>query len=289
MAISDAGHTIASIITNPDKAAGRGQSLTPNELAVWASQENYLVAKPKDSSELNRHLLEVQPQVVVTVAYGRLIPVELLHGPRFGWINLHYSLLPAYRGAAPVQWAILDGATKTGLTIFKLDKGMDTGPIYSQTEIEILPEDTTDTLLHQLSQLGAQSIVDLLSVIGKTKTKPQPLSGISLAPKIPKEMGRIDWSQESELILRKARALQTRPGIYSTFQGKKIALFDLSHIQSGVDLTKPGSILSSDEGLIVKTSDGELVIREVTLAGSKRMSARDFARGARLTSDSSFE
>jgi methionyl-tRNA formyltransferase len=282
-------HTIGSIITNPDKETGRGQKVVPNELAAWAESKGLPVAKPADTSELNRHLLDAQPQLIVTVAYGRLIPVELLHGPRFGWINLHFSLLPAYRGAAPVQWALLNGDTRTGFTIFKLDKGMDTGPFYVQEELDISPTDTTETLLHTLGVKGASSIIELLKVIGKTRTTPQATAGVSLAPKISKEMGAINWGDDAEKILRTARALQERPGIYSQWQGNKISLFGLAESLLPNSLSKPGSIEVSSEGLLVRCRDSVLSIAEVTPAGKKRMSSLDFARGAHLNSESAFE
>ena len=288
-AIMATEHTIGSIITNPDTKTGRGQKVVPNELAAWAETKGLNVAKPADTSELNRHLLDAQPQLIVTVAYGRLIPVELLHGPRFGWINLHFSLLPAYRGAAPVQWALLNGDTRTGFTIFKLDKGMDTGPYYIQEELDISPTDTTETLLKTLGHQGASSIIDLLAVIGKTRTTPQPTAGISLAPKISKEMGLIDWSKSAEEILRTARALQERPGIYTNFQGNKISLFGLTESLLPNSLTSVGSIEATTDGLLARCSDSVLLIDEVTPSGKKRMSAADFARGAHLTSESTFE
>jgi len=288
-AIMASEHTIGSIITNPDKETGRGQKIAPNELAAWAAAKGLNVAKPADTSELNRHLLDAQPQLIVTVAYGRIIPVELLHGPRFGWINLHFSLLPAYRGAAPVQWALLNGDTRTGFTIFKLDKGMDTGPIYIQQELDISPADTTETLLHTLGQQGAASIIELLSVIGKTRTTPQATAGISLAPKISKEMGHIKWKSSADEILRTARALQERPGIYANFLGEKISLFGLSESLTPNSLSGIGSIEASTDGLLVRCSDSVLLINEVTPSGKKRMKAADFARGAHLTSESRFE
>ncbi len=288
-AIMQSEHTIGSIITNPDKETGRGQKVVPNELAAWAESKGLPVAKPADTSELNRHLLDAQPQLIVTVAYGRLIPVELLHGPRFGWINLHFSLLPAYRGAAPVQWALLNGDTRTGFTIFKLDKGMDTGPFYIQEELDISPTDTTETLLHTLGVKGASSIIELLKVIGKTRTTPQATAGVSLAPKITKEMGAINWDDDAEKILRTARALQERPAIYSQWQGNKISLFGLAESLLPNSLSKPGSIEVSSEGLLVRCGDSVLSIAEVTPAGKKRMSSLDFARGAHLNSESAFE
>jgi len=288
-AIVESEHTLVSVITNPDKATGRGKAVVPNELAAWATEKGLPVAKPADTSELNRHLLDAQPQCIVTVAYGRIIPVELLHGPRFGWINLHFSLLPKLRGAAPVQWALLNGESHTGFTIFKLDKGMDTGPIYVQEELAIQEDDTTDSLLEKLGHSGARAIMELLPIIGKTRATPQPLTGATLAPKITKEQGRISWTSSTDLILRQARALETRPGIWSTFQGERISLHGLREAISPNTLLQPGNIELSGDELLVRTSDSVLVISEVTPAGKKRMKGADFARGARLNSESTFE
>jgi len=288
-AIVESEHTLVSVITNPDKATGRGKAVVPNELAAWATEKGLPVAKPADTSELNRHLLDAQPQCIVTVAYGRIIPVELLHGPRFGWINLHFSLLPELRGAAPVQWALLNGESRTGFTIFKLDKGMDTGPIYVQEELAIQEDDTTDSLLEKLGHSGARAIMELLPIIGKTRATPQPLTGATLAPKITKEQGRISWTSSTDLILRQARALETRPGIWSTFQGERISLHGLREAISPNTLLKPGNIELSGDELLVRTSDSVLAISEVTPAGKKRMKGADFARGARLNSESTFE
>ena len=288
-ALLEAGHTIVSIITNPDKEKGRGKKVEANELALWAQERGLSVAKPADVSELNRHLLDAQPQIVVTVAYGRLIPVELLHGPRFGWINLHFSVLPAWRGAAPVQWSLLNGDRTTGFTIFKLDKGMDTGPYYVQEEVMIEPTDTTETLLESLGARGARAIVELLLVIGKTRATPQPTTGISLAPKISKDMARIVWSDPTEMILRKFRALEVRPGTWSTFRGERISLFGAQEYFGENTLIQVGEIAEVNSQLLVRTSDSVISISEVTPAGKKRMSGSDFVRGARLAGGELFE
>jgi len=282
-------HTLGSIITNPDKVAGRGQKVVPNDLAAWASEKGLEVAKPADSSELNRHLLSAQPQLIVTVAYGRIIPVELLHGPRFGWINVHFSILPKLRGAAPVQWAILNGETTTGYTIFKLDKGMDTGPVYLTREVDIGPNDTTSFLLAKLARLAAPDVLELVSVIGKTKATPQPLSGATYAPKISKELSHLDWGAPAEDILRRGRALEDNPGIWTTFDGERISLFGLSESLLANSLRLPGEIELVAGELLVRTSDSVLSVSQVTPAGKKRMSAADFARGARLQQGSKFE
>jgi len=281
--------TLGSIITNPDKPTGRGKKIEPNELALWASEKGLDVAKPADTSELNRHLLASQPQLIVTCAYGRLIPLELLHGPRFGWINLHFSILPKLRGAAPVQWAILNGESTTGYTIFKLDKGMDTGPVYVSKEVNIAEADTTPILLDKLANLAIPDLLDLISKIGKTKATPQPLSGATMAPKISKEMARIDWKNPTETILRQDRALSDNPGIWSNFNGERISIFGLKEVIVPNSLKTPGDIEMIDNQLLVRTSDSVVEISEVTPAGKKRMSGADFARGARLVTGSKFE
>ena len=262
-ALMASDHTIVSIITNPDKVAGRGQKVMPNELAAWANLNGLPVAKPADTSELNRHLLDAQPQLIVTVAYGRIIPVELLHGPRFGWINLHFSLLPKLRGAAPVQWALLNG--------------------------DINADDTTTTLLDRLSHNSVTDLLELLSVIGKTRATPQPLTGATFAPKISKDMGRISWSSPTEEILRKDRALGENPGIWSTFNGERISLFGLKESLESNSLKFTGEIELNADALLIRTSDSVIEIGEVTPASKKRMSGSDFARGARLVTGSQFE
>jgi methionyl-tRNA formyltransferase len=288
-AILASEHTLGSIITNPDKPTGRGKKIEANDLAKWAELKGLDVAKPADTSELNRHLLASQPQLIITCAYGRLIPVELLHGPRFGWINLHFSLLPKLRGAAPVQWAILNGETETGFTIFKLDKGMDTGPVYITKEVNISDDDTTPILLDRLTELAIPDLLDLVSKIGKTRATPQPLSGATLAPKISKDMARIIWKSSIETVLRQDRALSENPGIWTMFNDERISLHGLSEVLVANNLKAPGDIELVGDQLLVRTSDSVLEVKEVTPAGKKRMSGADFARGARLVSGSKFE
>jgi methionyl-tRNA formyltransferase len=288
-AILTSEHTLGSLITNPDKPTGRGKKIEANDLAKWAEQKGLEVAKPADTSELNRHLLASQPQLIITCAYGRLIPVELLHGPRFGWINLHFSLLPKLRGAAPVQWAILNGETSTGFTIFKLDKGMDTGPVYISKDINITEQDTTPALIERLTELAIPDLMDLITVIGKTKATPQPLSGATLAPKISKDMARVNWKSSIEIILRQDRALSDNPGIWTMFNGERISLHGLTEVLVANNLKNPGDIEIVGDQLLVRTSDSVVDIKEVTPAGKKRMSGADFARGARLEVGSKFE
>ena len=282
-AILGSEHTLASVITHPDRKVGRGQNVSPNALAEWAESKGIRVAKPADISEINKHLLDVQPQLVITASYGKLIPPELLHGPRFGWLNLHFSLLPRWRGAAPVQWAILEGDEVSGITIFKLDKGMDTGPIYIQEEIHIGDEASTEELLDLMAARGGNRIVDAVAMITSAqRPKPQSQSGISLAPKISKEMGAIDWSKPAVAILRQLRALAERPGTYSFFREMKVNIHSAKLSPITDHAHKPGDIWSDGSLLYVMSADMVLELGDITPAGKKRMSAGDFMRGARI-------
>jgi methionyl-tRNA formyltransferase len=282
-AIMGSEHTLASIITHPDRKVGRGQGIEANPLAAWASEKNLLVAKPADISEINKHLLDVQPQLVITASYGKLIPPELLHGPRFGWLNLHFSLLPKWRGAAPVQWAILEGDEITGITVFKLDKGMDTGPIYSQEEIAIDDHSTTEELLDLMSLRGADLVLDAVGKIKRAeRPKPQSTSGITLAPKISKEMGELDWDQPAIVTIRKIRALAHRPGTFTSFRGSLLRIHNASLTLLRSENRRAGEIWSEGASIYVQCIDGIIEIGEVTPAGKKRMSAVEFMRGARL-------
>ena len=283
-------HTLASIITSPDKKAGRGQLEKPTELSVWGEERGFVIAKPSDTPTLNQHLLAAQPQLILTISYGRMIPVEVLHGPRFGWLNIHFSLLPRWRGAAPVQWAIMDGDANTGITIFKLDKGMDTGPIFYQEEVEIGHSDTTNDLLERMSHLAGNRIMDVVATIRKgVKATAQPNAGITLAPKITKEMAKIEWSHGADSILRKLRALEERPGTWSNFRGERIGIHQVTESLLPNTLHEVGEVALVDGALLIRCEDSTLQINEVTPAGKKRMGGADFARGARLLAGERFE
>ena len=289
-AILKSEHTLASIITNPDAKTGRGQQIKGNELAEWAEERSLPIAKPADNSQMNKHLLVSQPQLIVTCSYGKIIPVELLHGPRFGWLNVHFSLLPRFRGAAPVQWALLEGDTTTGITIFKLDKGMDTGPIYLQEEFDISPTDTTETLLDHMSHMSGDAVMKVIVDIQKAvRAKAQPTAGITLAPKISKEMAQMEWSATAHDLLRKERAIGVRPGIWTQFRGERLSLHGIEESIAINQLKKIGEIQVSGESILIRCADSILTIEEVTPAGKRRMSAGAFARGARIESGEKFE
>jgi len=256
---------------------------------LWAEGSDLLVAKPIDTPSLNQHLLAAQPQLIVTISYGRMIPVEVLHGPRFGWLNIHFSMLPRWRGAAPVQWALLEGDPTTGISIFKLDKGMDTGPLYYQEEVPISAMDTTESLLQSMSHLAGARIMDVVAEIRKgVKPKAQPNSGITLASKISKEMGELDWSATAETIFRHLRALGQRPGTWTTFRNQRLAIHEVIEYFEVNSLQNPGEIALQDGHLIVRCADSVLEVTSLTPAGKKQMTGVDFARGQRLGVGESF-
>lgn len=289
-AILGSEHSLASVISTPDSKSGRGQIETPTSLAAWSEERGYLVAKPFDTPSLNQHLLTAQPQLIITASYGRMIPVEVLHGPRFGWLNVHFSTLPRWRGAAPVQWALLEGDNTTGITIFKLDKGMDTGPIYFQEEIEIGPLDTTSELLDRMSQLAGRRIMNVVEEIRKSvKPKAQANIGITLAPKISKEQAKLNWNEGAESILRKIRALEQRPGTWTIFREERIGIHGVAESLLPNRMSQNGEISLEGSSLLIRCLDSTLEISHVTPAGKKRMTGAEFARGARLISGERFE
>ena len=289
-AIIASEHTLASVISTPDRKSGRGQVETPSDISVWSAERGYLVAKPFDTPTLNQHLLAAQPQLIITASYGRIIPVEVLHGPRFGWLNVHFSLLPRWRGAAPVQWALLEGDAATGISIFKLDKGIDTGPVYLQEEVEIGHSESTPELLARMSEIAGQRIMSVVAEIRQgVKPKAQPSAGITLAPKISKEQARFDWNLGADSILRKSRALEARPGTWTTHRGERVAIHAISESLLPNSLKEVGEIALVEGALLVRCQDSTLQIAQLTPSGKKRMSGGDFARGARLTAGECFE
>lgn len=289
-AIIASEHTLASVISTPDQKSGRGQVETPSDISVWSAERGYLVAKPFDTPTLNQHLLAAQPQLIITASYGRMIPVEVLHGPRFGWLNVHFSLLPRWRGAAPVQWALLEGDAATGISIFKLDKGMDTGPVYLQEEVEIGHSETTPEILARMSEIAGQRIMSVVAEIRQgVKPKAQPSAGITLAPKISKEQARFDWNLGADSLLRKSRALEARPGTWTTHRGERMAIHSITESLLPNSLKEAGEIALVEGALLVRCQDSTLQIAQLTPSGKKRMSGGDFARGARLTAGERFE
>ena len=272
-------HQLLSLLTNPDKATGRGMHVVANELATWTESLGINIQKPENNDELKKIIENIKPEIVITIAYGRIIPLELLEIPKYGWINVHFSLLPRWRGAAPVQWAILNGDKQTGITVFKLDKGMDTGPVYLEQATPINDDENSDGLLKRLSQIGSDLAIKSLELISEGVTpKPQASIGITLAPKISKNHGKIDWTQSSDQVVNRFRALSSNPGVWSLLGELRIKI-DALVASSLVDQIKPADIVINGERLFVGVLDGVIEILILTPAGRSKMSAAEFIRG----------
>ena len=272
-------HEVLGLITNPDKATGRGMNIVPNELASWGMSNGINVLKPIGCDNLKDLIKTLNPEIVITIAYGQIIPEDLLNLPKYGWINVHFSSLPRWRGAAPVQWAILSSDTESGVTVFKLDKGMDTGPVYLTKTVSIEPDETTELLLTRLSNIGADLAIQSLAVIqGGTEPVAQLNSGVTLAPKINKNDGKINWHVNANEIFNRYRALAGNPGIW-TLLGEVRLKIDSLEISNRTEKLSPSEVLISDEHLLVGANNGVIEIKTITPAGRSQMSAAEFIRG----------
>ena len=272
-------HELIGLITNPDKATGRGMNIVANELASWGMSNGINVLKPEGRDNLKDLIKTLNPEIVITIAYGQIIPEDFLNLPKYGWINVHFSSLPRWRGAAPVQWAILSADKETGVTIFQLDKGMDTGPVYLSESVSIERDETTEMLLTRLSNIGADLAIQSLSKI-QTGIEPvaQLNSGVTLAPKITKNDGKIDWHENTDEIFNRYRALAGNPGIW-TLLGELRLKIDSLEISNRVEKISPAEVLISGEHLLVGANNGVIEIKTLTPAGRSQMSAAEFIRG----------
>ena len=279
--LRESKHDLALVITRPDKPAGRGRTLKESLVAQWAFAHEVECVKPVASQELFESLAFID--LVVTIGYGVILPVEVLSAPRFGFINLHFSHLPAWRGAAPVQRAMLNGDTKFGVTVFALDSGMDTGPVYVRRDIFIEPYETAGELLARMSALGPEVIGETLTMIENgIPPIPQSSDGVSYAPKISKEDARLDWSRRTAEIDRHIRAFTPDPGAWTTWRDSTLRINRAREFP--IDREIPaGSVFVQNGSVIVGCADGgALVLEEVTPAGRSVMSARSWANGARI-------
>jgi methionyl-tRNA formyltransferase len=277
------GQAPIAVVTQPDRPSGRGQILSPPPIKVRAQKAGLPVLQPgkmKDPSFLEE-LRRLKPDVIVTAAFGRILPPEVLKIPRLGCINVHASLLPKYRGAAPIQWAIIQGEKRTGVTTFRMDEGMDTGDIYLQEEIDIDPSDTAGTLSARLSEAGAKILLRTLSGLngGSLKPIPQEDTNATQAPLLTKEQGEVDWSLSAEEIVRFVRGLDPWPGAYTFYRDERWRLWNVA-IQESAPMEKPGTIVKAGkDGLEVATGLGLLVIRELQPASGRRMAVREYLSG----------
>jgi methionyl-tRNA formyltransferase len=286
---------IVAVITQPDRPRGRGQEISSSPVKEAALAANIPVHQPEKirSPEAQELLQRLAPDCIVIIAYGQIIPARLLTIPKLGWINLHASLLPKYRGAAPINWAITNGETTTGLTTMRIDAGMDTGDMLLQEEIEIAPEETAPQVANSMSEAGAPLMAETLRGIasGKLIPRPQRHDQATYAPLLKKEDGRIDWSLPAQQIYNRMRGFAPWPGAYSSFRGQTCHLwaepFSLGSSTGGA----PGTLLREQDQMILVACGHATLLRllSVKLEGRNQVSALEFAIGARLTEREQFE
>ena len=302
-AIHKAGHHIIGVVTNPDRPQGRGMKLQPSEVKKFALEKEFKIYQPlqiKNNKEFIEEMKKLNPDVICVVAYGTILPKSILEIPKFGCINVHASLLPKYRGAAPIQWAVLNGDKTTGVTTMYMDKGMDTGDIILKQEIEIGEEETTGELWDRLAKIGGELLVETLQQVEKG-IAPREKQGkdFTIAPMLSKEMAKIDWeTKTAQDIKNLVRGLNPIMGAYSYLDGKKIKFWkvDLAKkeeivLEGSTNTMKNGTVLLSNpkKGLFIKTKQGVLKVLEIQGENAKRMPIQDFLRGNAIQEIEMFE
>jgi methionyl-tRNA formyltransferase len=271
-------HEFCGLLSNIDKATGRGQSIRSNDLAEWAKNSGVKIYQSGSTNDIKEIVNEVLPDVVITIAFGQIIKEDSLRIPKNGWLNVHFSKLPEWRGAAPVQHAILNGESSTGISIFQLEKGMDTGPVYLFEEVIIQDNEKTPDVLKKMSLMVPNLVLKTLEMIsGNIPPIPQSGENTSYASKISKEDGMLDWNNKSLDILNKFRAFYGNPGVWTILNENRIIINNM-RISLQENLF-PGQVLISADQLVVGTAHGAIEILELTPAGRKTMSASEFIRG----------
>ena len=285
-----AGIDVAAVVTNPDRPAGRGMKLQPSPVKRAAAEAGIEVLQPASAKgpELAAAMTDIAPDVAVVVAYGRILPGALLEIPPHGFVNVHFSLLPAYRGAAPVQRAVMDGLDTTGVSIMVLTEGMDEGPVLASESVPVGPDETAGEVGERLAVIGAGILVPALTayVTGELAPVPQDDERATYAPKVTPEEARLDWSGRAETIANMVRGLNPAPGAWTMLGDERVKLWRAR--PSGDRGLRPGELLAAD-ALFAGTGAGAVVVEEAQVAGKKRMSGLEMARGLRLAPGAGFE
>jgi methionyl-tRNA formyltransferase len=280
-------HRVVGVLTQPDRPAGRGRELRASPIKLLAQESGLPLAQPLTlkTPEGRAELAGWAPDLLVVVAYGLILPPPVLTLPRLGCVNIHGSLLPRWRGAAPIQRAILAGDAETGVTIMQLDEGLDTGPLLLERRRPIHTHDTAGDLHDVLSELGAAALAEAVEGLasGTLKARPQPAAGATYARKIEKSEARIDWSAGAAALDRQVRAFNPWPMAETTFAGESLRVLRARVAEQPASEAAPGTLLGiADDGLRVACGDGVLAVRELQRAGKRPISARDFANAVRL-------
>ena len=302
-AIYNARHEILAVVTNQDKPKGRGMKMIPTPVKEFALEKELKIFQPekvKNNTDFINEIKKLNPDIICVVAYGKILPKEILEIPKLGCINVHASLLPKYRGAAPIQWAILNGDKTTGVTTMYMDEGMDTGDMILKKEVEIADNETTGELWNRLSKIGGELLVETLEQI-QSGTVPREKQGedFTVAPMLNKEMAKIDWDNKSATEIKNLiRGLNPIMGAYSYLNGKKLKFWkvDIANslniiVDNDIDIIKNGTVLVSNEkdGLYIKAKDGIIRVLEIQGENAKRMNINDYLRGNKIIEYSVFE
>ena len=293
-AIYNAGYEILAVVTNPDRPSGRGMKLKQSPVKEFALEKGLDVLQPervKKNYEFINKIKDLKPEVICVVAYGKILPIEILNIPKLGCINVHGSLLPKYRGAAPIQWAVLNGDKETGITTMYMDEGMDTGDMILKEKVEIGENETTGELWNRLSKVGGKLLVETLKQIEKG-IAPREKQGedFTLAPMLDKNIAKIDWKEKTAKEIKNlVRGLNPIMGAYTFLDGKKIKFWKVEVINSNEVINENaklenGTILVSNpkKGLLIKTKEEILQVLEIQGENAKRMSIGDFLRGNKI-------
>lgn len=286
-AMIEAGHEVIAVVTQPDKPKGRGKEMQCPPVKECALAHGIEVFQPEKvkTPEAVEVLRGYGADIFVVAAFGQLLSQEILDMPRYGCINIHASLLPKYRGAAPIQWAILDGEPYTGVTIMQMNAGLDTGDILTTVKVEIEQTETGDSLFDKLCEAGARLCVETLPLIEQGRITPirQNEAEATYAKRLSKSLGKVDWTESAQVIERKIRGLNSWPSAYTTYRGKQMKLWKAMTDQTVFDDAVPGTIAAvTKEAFGVQTGEGILMITEVQLEGKKRMPVKEFLLGYQM-------
>lgn len=295
-ALYNAGYEIIGVVTNPDKPKGRGMKLEVSPVKEFATQKNLKIFQPlkvRNNPEFIQEVKDLSPDITCVVAYGKILPKELLDIAPLGSINVHGSLLPKYRGAAPIQWAVINGDKKTGITTMYMDEGMDTGDMILKKEVDIGEDETTGELWQRLSKIGAETLVETIKLIlNREAPRQKQPDDFTMAPMLNKEMAKIDWNSKKTLEIKNlVRGLNPIMGAYTFLGEKKIKIWKVQAIANkdfsiNVEINgkQNGEVIYADDklGLFIKTNDGIISVLEIQGENSKKMDIRDYLRGNKI-------
>jgi methionyl-tRNA formyltransferase len=288
-AVVEAGHEVALVVTQPDRPARRGHHLQPSAVKLAAQGLGLPLTQPEtvNTPEFVQQLNDISPDLGIVVAFGQILSKNILDAPKLGCVNVHASLLPKYRGAAPIQHALMNGETVTGITTLDMTEKLDAGDILLQKKLPILPDDTYGTLYNKLAVLGAEALRETLARLagGETQGVPQNHAAATRAPSLKKDAGRIDWNQSATAIVNLIRATNPHPGAWTTLRGETLKIWRASvvaHRQNSV----PGQVMEirPQEGIVVMTGEGVVLVQEVQAENRRRMSAAEWLHGHPLRS-----